>query len=102
MIDTIPNFTDGRCCVCDRINCEGDCPVSGVRTFLLVCDLCGDRTRVIPEDKYAGLFLDEWRQEHDVHHVYIDPPGKAGPPVLDPLDAPIQRCEASGKESACD
>lgn len=95
MTNDIPNPIDDRrsgCAVCGLNNCEGACPISEHRTFLLKCDLCGDQTRVLTEDKYAPRFLDDWKQEHDVHHVYIDPPGKHGPPVVDALDAPIQLC----------
>lgn len=73
-----------RCCVCGRTACEGDCPVSQHRTFHLNCDLCGDATRILTEDMdiYVPEFLAAWKQEHAVHHVYLDPPGKYGPPVV--------------------
>jgi hypothetical protein len=91
--DPNPLFaTGGCCCVCKRTKCEGDCPVSNYPTFTLVCDICGHQTRVLADDTYTPYFLDDWKQEHEVHHVNVDPPGKYGPPVVGGMNAPVERC----------
>lgn len=81
------------CVVCGRIRCEGDCPVSDVRTVTLVCDLCGNQVRILPFDQCYAMFMTEWQQTHAVHHVYLDPPGTLGPPVTDCRWAPVEPCK---------
>ncbi len=68
------------------------------RTWLLDCDVCGDRVRLsVPEPgNQAGwqTFVNQWNAEHH-GHVYLDsaPSTMHGPVAALAADVALNRCE---------
>lgn len=69
------------------------------RTWLLHCDCCADRVRLVCPDTTVDriewqAFVNHWKDEHH-GHVYIDtvPSTIPGPPTCYPSAATVRRCE---------
>lgn len=73
-------------------------PLAG-STWLLACDLCGNRTRLPDHHADLNRYLYEWKLIHD-GHVYLDRPGVFNPPMTEPFNAIPAPCHELTEVSA--